>query len=157
MPHREAPHPVIWIQILCLLLPLSRLEAKARSAAALDSSYVSALSAANRFLQAWQAGDAESGMVLLSSHAKESATAESVEKFFANRQSCAYEITRGKSMRHDRYVFPVALLSGGGAKNSPLRRRVASIIVVNTGNNEWAVDRLPYQNLPWLVQERLYD
>jgi hypothetical protein len=138
------PHPAMPFLILCLLIPLLSLEAKSPSPATLDSSYVPALAAVDRFLQAWQAGDIENGMVLLSSHAKESVTAEVVEAFFSNPGPSAYELTRGKLVKRDRYEFPVVLISSGnGSKNSRMRRRFSSIVVVNTGNNDWAVDKLP--------------
>ena len=143
MAYRDT-HPAVPFLILCLLIPLLGLEAKSPSPAALDSSYVPALATADRFLQAWQAGDIENGMVLLSSHAKESVTAETVEAFFSNPGPSAYELTRGKLVKRDRYEFPVVLISSGnGSKNSRMRRRFSSIVVVNTGNNDWAVDKLP--------------
>jgi hypothetical protein len=93
-------------------------------------------------LQAWQSGDVENGMVLLSTHAKDSATTDVVEKFFSNPEPSAYEINRGKLVRAGRYEFPIVLVTGS-AKNAHPRRRFSSIIVVNTGNNDWAVDKLP--------------
>jgi hypothetical protein len=81
-------------------------------------------------------------MVLLTSHAKETATTDVVERFFSNPGPAAYEIERGKLLRRGRYEFPVVLVSGTSNKVH-VRRRFSSIIVVNTGNNEWAVDKLP--------------
>ncbi|MGA9306150.1 MAG: hypothetical protein WBW31_12180 [Candidatus Sulfotelmatobacter sp.] len=127
--------------ILCVLLMLSPLAAKTR-ASALDSGYVPALAAADHFLQAWQSGDVESGTALLSSHAKESVTTEGVETFFSEPVPGAYEIERGKLLKHGRYEFPVVLVTET-AKGTRARRRFSSIIVVNTGNNDWAVDKLP--------------
>jgi hypothetical protein len=127
---------------LCLLFPPGLL-AKSRSTATQDSGYGSALAMADRFLQAWQAGDVENGMVLLSSHAKESATAENVESFFSDAGAAAFEITRGKLLKRDRYAFPVVLISGNGSKNGRVHRRFCRIVVVNTGHNDWAVDKLP--------------
>jgi len=101
-----------------------------------------ALAAADHFLQAWQSGDLENGTALLSSQAKKVATTDVVEKFFANPVSSAYEITRGKLLKRGRYEFPVVLVTEP-AKNTRARRHFSSIIVVNTGNNDWAVDKLP--------------
>ena len=126
--------------ILYFTLLLSPLAAKTRAASGLDAGYVRALAAADHFLQAWQTGDIENGTALLSSHAKEVATTEGVEKFFSNPGPSAYEIVRGKLLKRGRYEFPVVLLSGA-PKNS--RRRFSSIVLVNTGDNEWAVDKLP--------------
>jgi hypothetical protein len=105
-----------------------------------DSAYASALSAADRLLQAWQSGDAESGMPLLTTHAKQTAGTDIVESFFSRRESAAYEITRGKMLKRGRYEFPVLLLIGS-SKN--LRRRFSSMVVINTGHNDWAIDKLP--------------
>jgi hypothetical protein len=138
---REIFRLVVGSLILCLAV-LSPLAAKARSARGLDSGYVSALAAADHFLQAWQTGDLENGTALLSSHAKDAATTDVVEKFFANSVSSAYEIGRGKLLKRGRFEFPVVMVTEP-AKNTRARRHFSSIIVVNTGNNEWAVDKLP--------------
>jgi hypothetical protein len=132
--------PLILCFGLLLLLLLSPLAAKTPTS--LDSGYVRALAAADHFLQAWQSGDIENGTALLSSHAKEAATTDGVERFFSNPTPSAYQIDRGKLMKRGRYAFPVVLFTEG-AKDSRARRRFSSIIVVNTGNNDWAVDKLP--------------
>jgi hypothetical protein len=92
-------------------------------------------------LQAWQSADAESGMGLLTTHAKQSASTDGVERFFSDAGPSAYEITRGKLLKPGRYEFPVVLVLGG-SKAQP-RRRFSSIVVVNTGHNDWAIDKLP--------------
>ena len=125
----------VCVGLLLLLSPLA-----AKTPASSDSGYVRALAAADHFLQAWQSGDLENGTALLSSHAKEAATTEGVERFFSNPGPSAYEIVRGKLVKRGRYEFPVALITGA-SKNS--RRRFFSIVVVNTGDNDWAVDTLP--------------
>lgn len=104
-----------------------------------DSGYVFALATANRFLYAWQMGDLETGMVLLSDHVRHSQNPEKLEQFFAANSSRSYEIARGKGNR-GRYSFSVVLVSSPGAQ---VRRKVSEIIVVNTGKNDWAVDKLP--------------
>lgn len=127
---------------LCVSALVSPLAAKTRPAAALGPDYLPALAAADRFLQAWQSGDVENGMALLTSHAKEKATTDVLETFFSNSGPAAYEIDRGKLLKRGRYEFPVVLVPDA-AKNGHARRRFSSIIVVNTGNNDWAVDKLP--------------
>jgi hypothetical protein len=104
-----------------------------------DIGYVLALGTANRFLHAWQAGDIETGMVLLSDHARRSHNAENLEKFFSGGSDRAYEIERGKG-HAGRYRFPVVLImkTDGG-----LHHTFSEIIVVDTGKNDWAVDKLP--------------
>jgi hypothetical protein len=140
MPLREISGLMVASLTLCLTLWLSPLASEARPAAGLDAGYVRALAAADHFLQAWQSGDLENGTALLTSHAKEAATTEGVERFFSNPGPSAYEIVRGKLVKRGRYEFPVALITGA-SKNS--RRRFFSIVVVNTGDNDWAVDTLP--------------
>jgi hypothetical protein len=129
--------------ILCVsLLLLSPLAAKT-PASALDAGYVHALAAADHFLQAWQSGDLENGTALLSSHAREAATTDGIEKLFSDPAPAAYEITRGKLLKRGHYEFQVVLMTEAATNARARRRRFSSIIVVNTGNNDWAVDKLP--------------
>jgi len=104
--------------------------------------YASALAAAARFLQSWQTGDIETGMILLTSHAKEKITRNALEDLFSSGAVSAYEITRGRQLRRGCYEFPVVLF-GGAARNPHPRRRFSTIVVLNTGNDDWAVDKLP--------------
>jgi hypothetical protein len=134
-------YPAVASLIVCVFLPVSYSAAKTPASAS-DAGYVSALAAADHLLQAWQSGDIESGVALLTMHAKETATSDNVEKFFSGSDSSAYEIGRGKPLKRGRYEFPVVLVRGV-SKEIHGRRRFSSVIVVNTGNNEWAVDKLP--------------
>jgi hypothetical protein len=102
--------------------------------------YLSALSSADHFLQAWQSEDPEKGMSLLTSHAKKALTTEIVESFFSNEAPSAYEICHGKMLSRGRYEFPILLIT---AKHNRVRRQFSTIIVLNTGSNDWAIDRLP--------------
>ena len=104
-----------------------------------DPGYVSALATANRFLHAWQAGDLENGMVLLSDGIRHSQNADKFEEFFASATERAFEIRTGRGNR-GRYSFPVVLLAPRG---DHVARRSSQIIVVNTGKNDWVVDKLP--------------
>jgi hypothetical protein len=104
-----------------------------------DPDYVFALAAADRFLHAWQTDDLETGMVLLSDRARHSQDPEKFEQFFAGSPDRAFEITRGQGAR-GRYRFPVALITVTGTRN---RRRLTEIVVVNTGKNDWVIDKLP--------------
>ena len=104
-----------------------------------DVGYVLALGTANRFLHAWQTGDLETGMVLLSDHARSSHNAENLEGFFSGGSDRAYEIERGKG-HPGRYRFPVVLVT---KTDGGLHRTFSEIIVVDTGKNDWAVDKLP--------------
>jgi hypothetical protein len=60
-----------------------------------DSGYVFALAAASHFLHAWQTGDLESGMVMLSDSVRHTQNADKLEQFFSNATDRAFEITRG--------------------------------------------------------------
>ncbi len=133
------------LQLLSLLVCASLLSSASAArvhSAALNPAYVAALTAADHFLQAWQAGDRENGVALLTSHAKDTATTDMIENFFSNSAPVAYEIGRGKLLKHGRYEFPVVLVSGA-PNGGRVRRRFSSIVIVNTGNNDWAVDKLP--------------
>ena len=74
-----------------------------------DRGYISALAAANRFLQAWQNQDHETGLLMLTDDAKQHSSEERMEAFFSSGADAAYEIARGKKMKAGRYAFPVTL------------------------------------------------
>jgi hypothetical protein len=146
MPFRKALVRLAWtfgtVSLIWTPLMSSPVSDKTRTDPAVDSSYVSALAAADHFLQAWHSGDVEHGIVLLSSHAKSAATSDTIEIFFSNPQPCAYEITRGKALKNGRYEFPVVLVCDT-ANSRRAHRHFSKIVIVNTGNNDWAVDNLP--------------
>jgi len=141
-PLRRVPR---WLHLLlALLLPLLLAGATAnpRPSSALDSSYVPALAVANHFLQAWQSGDVESGTILLTTHAKQPLSRDDLDRFFSNPEPSGYEIGRGTLVKRGRYEFPVVLVTGA-SKNPHIHRRFSSIVILNTGRNDWAVDKLP--------------
>jgi hypothetical protein len=105
-----------------------------------QSDYLSALSAADHFLQAWQSSDAENGMSLLTGRAKKAASTEIIEQFFSNDAPSAYEIERGKILSRGRYGFPVLLMT---TRRNRVHRQFSNIVVLNTGGNDWAIDKLP--------------
>jgi hypothetical protein len=123
-------------------LLLSPLAAKTPVARTLEPGYSVALAAADHFLQAWQSGDVENGLALLTTHAKETAKTDVIEKFFSNPDPSAYEIGRGKLLKGGRYEFPVVLISPA-SNNNRARRRFSSLVMLDTGKNDWAVDKLP--------------
>ena len=114
----------------------------AKASSRVDADYHSALATADRFLQAWQTGDAEAGMVLLTTRAKEKATSNVLDGYFSTPDGNAYEINHGKQLRAGRYEFPIVMLTSGVPNRHP-RRRFSSVVVARTGNNDWAVDKLP--------------
>ena len=104
-----------------------------------DPGYLPALAAADRFLNAWQAGDLETGTILISDHARHSQNLAELERFFSAGASRAYEIGHGKG-RRGHYTFPVVLISESGGQ---AHRKLSEITLANTGKNDWAVDKLP--------------
>jgi len=115
--------------------------ARSRNAPGPETEYIPALAAVDHFLQAWQAGDSENGIALLASRAKEAANTDAIEKFLSNSTPSAYEIGHGKLLKPGRYEFPVVLVSV--SKNNRPHRRFSSIVIVRSGENDWAVDKLP--------------
>jgi len=114
---------------------------KPKTSSISDANYAEALAAADRFLQAWQSGDMENGMAILTLRAKQALSRENLDKLFTNEEPAGYEITRGKLLRRGRYEFPIVMVEK--SQNARVRRRFSSIVVVDTGNNDWAVDKLP--------------
>jgi hypothetical protein len=109
----------------------------------INREYVSALSVANRFLQAWQGGDQEAALLLLSDAAKHQVSQEQLERMLSSSDSAfrAYQISRGKKLGATRYAFPVTLIDAGQQRTLPHVH--GSRIIVNLAGKEWAVDRLP--------------
>lgn len=108
-----------------------------------DTGYVSALATANRFLQAWQNRDHESGLLMLTDDAKQHSSEILMEAFFSSGADAAYEIARGKKVTAGRYTFPVTLFPLHSGAGMPEKPQKSEMVVVQTGTNEWAIDRLP--------------
>lgn len=135
--YRSADFCALIFFLLTFSLPMP---AKVAPQSSLDAEYASALAGADRFLQAWQASDAENGIAMLTEHAKKGVNPEDLEKFFTASDPSAYEIGRGRRTHRSRYEFPVVLVNRTANK---LHRKFSSIVIVNTSNNDWAVDKLP--------------
>ncbi|HEV7432631.1 MAG TPA: hypothetical protein VGN77_06270 [Steroidobacteraceae bacterium] len=108
-----------------------------------DPGYASALAAANRFLQAWQNQDHETGLLMLTDVAKQNSSQDRLEDFFASGHDAAYEIARGKKLKAGCYAFPVALFTSAAGMTSAARPQKSQIVVVRAGKDEWAIDKLP--------------
>jgi hypothetical protein len=122
-----------------------------------DPRYVSALATANRFLNAWQTADLESGTLLLSDTVRHSQSAERVEQFFSKSSSSAsaaanssaansassndraFEIAHGRG-HAGRFTFPVVFVTPG---KRHVTRRFSEVVIIDTGKNDWVVDKLP--------------
>lgn len=114
---------------------------KAPAQPATDSNYVAGLATANHFLDAWQNNDQAGAMPLITTKAKQQSTEEGIDKLFSGPAMRAFEITRGRSLRQDSYQFSIVLLQADDSGHT--RRRFAELVVINTGGNDWAVDKLP--------------
>lgn len=126
---------------LVLAATLAAQAPKSKPIATVNVHYASALSVADHFLQAWQSGDVENGMALLTAHAKQASSRENLDRFFATAEPVGYEITRGKTLKHRSYEFPVVLVER--SETGHVHLHFSSIVIVNTANNDWAVDKLP--------------
>ena len=104
-----------------------------------DPGYVFALAAASHFLHAWQTGDMENGTVLLSDGIRQTQNADKLEQFFSTGTERAFEITRGHG-HSGLYSFPVVLVTLRGSR---VTRKISEIVLVETGKNDWVVDKLP--------------
>ena len=134
--------------VILSLAPLLSTSADARnkhssSLAVPDRGYSSALAAANRFLQAWQNQDRETGLLMLTDAAKQASSQERTDSFFSSGNDAAYEIARGRKLKIGRYAFPVTLFTAHSDSSQPDRPQRSLIIVVHAGRDEWAIDKLP--------------
>ncbi len=110
-----------------------------------DPNYVFALAAANRFLRAWQTQDHETGLVMLTDAAKHHTSEDRLQTFFSSESAAqpAFEINRGKKLKAGRYSFPVVLFDVASASRKSHYPRHSQIVVVKTGKDDWAIDKLP--------------
>jgi hypothetical protein len=123
------------------LLNFPAVQGKSASApVANDGDYVSALAAANHFLHAWQNQDREVGLAMLSDGVKHGSSEDYLQSFFSPGTEAAYEISHGKRLKAGAYLFPVALF---GTEFKPAHAHSSEIVVVQTGKDDWAIDKLP--------------
>src|ERR1700722_19117861 len=106
-----------------------------------DPGYVFALAAATNFLHAWQTGDVENGMIQPSDNIRQTQNADKLEQFFStsNANKRAFEIARGHG-HSGLYSFPLVLVT---LRGSHVTRKTTEIMMVETGKNDWVVDKLP--------------
>jgi hypothetical protein len=132
--------------VLLLLTIAAPLTARTRAAparSAVDQEYIAALATANRFLQAWQSQDQETGILLLSDKVKGQTAEEHLQSLFSRADNAqeAYEISGGRKLKAGRYIFSVALFNS--RNGTWMQRRSSRMIVTRVGENDWAVDKLP--------------
>jgi hypothetical protein len=138
--------PLKRARVLLLLTIAAPLTARTRAAparSAVDQEYIAALATANRFLQAWQSQDQETGILLLSDKEKGQTAEEHLQSLFSRADNAqeAYEISGGRKLKAGRYIFSVALFNS--RNGTWMQRRSSRMIVTRVGKNDWAVDKLP--------------
>ena len=131
---------VVYVLLLLSFCPQSFAHQHKKHSRTVDPLYGSALAAANRFLHAWQTGDHESGIMMLSDSARQKVSPEKLQTFFSPGEDAAYEIEHGKRVSSAAYEFPVVLFGASGTASHP---HVCSVTVIRSGKNDWAVDKLP--------------
>lgn len=126
------------------VVPLSAKKKNKPPTSSVDRDYVSALTAANRFLSAWQTEDREAGLMLLSDAAKSHGTEDRVREFFSSDPGMqrAFQISSGKKLKPGAYTFPVGLFEIQ-LDSRVVHRRYSQIAVTRTGKSDWTIDRLP--------------
>jgi hypothetical protein len=132
---------LLWL-ILVLLPSAASAKTRVRNASVTDADYVAALAAVDHFLCAWQTQDHEAGLLMLTDGLKKHVSEGQIEQFFSagsSRQE-AYLIRAGKKLKAGRYSFPVALLQ---SRTGTVHRRFSEIVVLRTGKDDWAIDKLP--------------
>lgn len=131
-----------YVFVIVIFLSSVAFSAKTKTAGAPDPDYIFALSAADHFLQAWEARDYEAGVVMLTDAAKQGTSESQVGEFFSAEQQGprAYEVVRGKKLVAGRYEFPVVLFDGKASNSSP---RYSRLVVIKEGRHDWVIDRLP--------------
>jgi hypothetical protein len=138
----------LFIFILGAMLAVSTVPLSAKpkhpATGVLDRDYITALATANRFLTAWQTQDPQTGVMLLTDAAKRQVSEDRLQAFFAPGSEVqeGYEINRGKRVAAGCYSFPVALFEIGPDRKW-VHPRFSQIVVVNTGRDDWAIDKLP--------------
>jgi hypothetical protein len=132
---------LIFAGLLTLCLPLCA-RSKPTASHVADRDYLSALARANQFLHAWQIQDREAGLEMVSDDAKRAISENRLETFLSPGPEAAFEISRGKKLQSGRYAFPVALF-GIREDGKTIHLRSYQLIVVKTGKDDWAIDRLP--------------
>ena len=133
----------VFLLVLTFVAPVSARPRPAPARSAVNQEYIAALATANRFLQAWQSQDHETGILLLSDRLKQHTAEDYLQTFFSRTENAqeAYEISGGKKLKQGRYIFSVALFNS--RSGTWTQRRSSRIIVTRVGKNDWAVDKLP--------------
>jgi len=114
----------------------------------IDTDYVLALSAADRFLTAWRNRDQDVGLALLSSRLVKSKGEQHWRNEISgmsNPHHEAYEISGGRRLGDGRFAFDVWVHAHyTGFRVEPVRKSKPSrIILMRVAPEEWKVDEVP--------------
>ncbi len=140
---RFAARLLLHLFLVMAVAPLASPRAKPKPVPR-DIDYLSALNAANRFLQAWQSQDHETGLMMISDSAKLRISEDRLQEFFSPEPGAAYEIGHGKKLRAGRYAFPVTLLEVIPTREAQrIHQRLSQVVVVKSGKRDWDIDQLP--------------
>lgn len=144
---KDPPFPTRWfcaITFFLLCFSPALVAAKGKSSPSLEPDYIAGLATANRFLNAWQNQDEEAGLIMLTEAAKRGTSEDHLQAFFVLSPAAqrSYEIARGHRLKPGRYSFSITLLESSPGHNG-VRTRYTQIVVIRTGKDDWAVDKLP--------------
>ena len=135
-------HGVMFL-LLCWLPATAAGKSKSQRTTSVDQNYVAALATAHHFLQAWETHDQETAVLLLSDAARKHVSDEQLTNFLDEEAPAAYEIAHGRKIRAGLYAFPIALFPQSSEPRRAIHPRYANLIILNTGKNGWAIDKLP--------------
>ena len=77
---------------------------------------------------------------MLTDSARQHATPEQLQDFFSPGPQAAYEISRGRRLKTQRYAFPVVLFRAAEIAGRP---RTSTIVITRDSKSDWEVDKLP--------------
>lgn len=77
--------------------------------------------------------------MMLTDTARQQVSDDKLQEFFSPGDHAAFEIQRGRRINGGEFVFPVVLF--GTAQNA--QPRACRVVIMRTGKDEWAVNRLP--------------
>ena len=77
--------------------------------------------------------------MMLTDAARQQASSDKLQEFFSPGDRAAYEIQHGRRVNDGEYVFPVVLFGTSQA----LQPHACRLVIMRTGKDEWAVNRLP--------------
>ena len=82
---------------------------------------------------------------MLTDTAKQQTSEDRLRAFFSPGPAVqqAFEVNRGKRLKDGRYSFPVVLFEVKPGTRKSQYPRYSQIVVVRTGADDWAIDKLP--------------